>query len=331
MNAMILAAGYGTRLAPLTDSIPKSLLPVGNRPQIKYTLDLLSRAGVRHVIINLHHLGGKIRDALGDSYRGVMSLQYSEESSILGTGGGVKRVESFFDESPFIVINADTLIDINISVVVQAHVDRGAVATMVLRERRPGDEFGGVWVDDEDRIVGILDRGGTGRGREATFTGVHVMDREIFSYLRGGAYSCLNRDGYGRMLDAGAFVNAVWMKGYWRDTGTIERYFLANMEFLRNAFMSRYPPGIPEDALVHPGSTLILPVVLDRECVLKSGSSVGPGVIMGSGCQVGEGAVVKRVVALPGTAFAPDERISGMVCAGNIRLPAEQSGFRCNE
>ena len=105
---MILAAGLGTRLRPLTDRIPKPLLPVAGRPMIDYTLAWVAAAGIRQVMINLHHMGDRIRQTVGRERFGL-EISYSEEPVILGTGGGLKRVERFFTDSPFLVVNADVL------------------------------------------------------------------------------------------------------------------------------------------------------------------------------------------------------------------------------
>jgi len=114
MKAMVLAAGFGTRLRPLTDHIPKPLLPVGGRPMIEYTLLLLKKYGITEIIINLHHCGDQIIKTLGDGTQLGLSISYSDEQGEpLGTGGGLKKAEAFFEGAPFLVINGDIVIDIN--------------------------------------------------------------------------------------------------------------------------------------------------------------------------------------------------------------------------
>ena len=309
---MILAAGMGTRLRPLTDDIPKALLPVANRPQIEYVLELLRVAGVREVVINLHHFADRIRDALGTNYRGEVSITYSFEEEILGTGGGVKKVEDFFNDDPFLLINADTLMDVDIREAVRYHMEKGAVATMVVREWDLLGGFGRVEMDGEGRIRRILDKGGAGGEKPVIFTGLHLLSRKIFTFIPKFGYSCINSDCYGAMLENGERVYGFEMDGYWKDTGTIMSYFKANMDFLRGAMPSHCRGLLDSEEreagyLAADNAKVIQPVLIGRGCRLKEGSRVGPGVVLGDGCRVGSGARVERVVALPQSSFAPNE------------------------
>src|SRR5262245_7817085 len=117
MRAMILAAGFGTRLQPLTNTTPKALVPVAGRPLIEYGLLLLKSQGIAEVVINLHHLGGKICSTLGDGRIYGLHIAYSPENPILETGGGIKRAQSFFKGETFIVLNCDTILDLDLSTV----------------------------------------------------------------------------------------------------------------------------------------------------------------------------------------------------------------------
>ena len=132
---MVLAAGFGRRLRPLTDHMPKPLLPVGGRPMIEYTLLLLKKYGLTEVIINLHHCGDQIIKTLGDGSRLGLSIAYStEKGEALGTGGGIKKAASFFEQSTFIVVNGDILIDIDLDKLISFHHAKQGLATLVLRE-----------------------------------------------------------------------------------------------------------------------------------------------------------------------------------------------------
>lgn len=318
MRAMILAAGLGTRLRPFTEEIPKPLLPVANRPQILHVLELLRRAGVREVVINLHHLPGQVRRAVGDSYCGEVRVEYSVEPKILGTGGGLKRVERFFGDEPFILANADALVEADLGAAVRRHCDSGAAATMVVREWDPAGSYGRVEVDGEEMVRRILGRG-SGEGlTPVIFTGIHVLSRRIFRYLPAGTPSCIARNGYHAMLAAGERVAAYRAAGYWRDIGTLATYFEANMDFLRGEM----PPhcreaAAPETATAlrgrFPGVEFVAPVLVGPACTIGVGSVIGPGVALGEGCAVGDSCALTEVVALPGTRFAPGETVQRAV------------------
>ena len=225
MKAMILAAGLGTRLRPLTDTVPKPLLRVAGTPLIEWNLLLLRRYGITDVVINLHHLGALIEAHLGDGTRLAMRLSYSHEAVALGTGGGIKRVESFFGGEPFLVLNGDTLLELDLEALVRFHCGREALATMVVRADPDPDQWGAVEVDDDQRVVRI-----TGRGRKDVaqpqkrmFAGVHVIHPRLLASVPPDQESSII-DAYVREIESRATILGFEMHGYWSDVGTPERY-----------------------------------------------------------------------------------------------------------
>lgn len=231
MRAMILAAGLGTRLRPLTDRLPKPLLQVAGRPLIVWNLLLLRRHGVTDVIINLHHLGHLIEQALGDGAAFGMRIAYSKEPVLLGTGGGLKQAEPFFNGEPFFVVNGDTLFDLDLGAVAAAHRQGRAVATMVLRADPDPDRWGAVEVDASRHVVRI-----NGRGRRAggptskrMFAGVHLMHPRLLADVPAGLESSII-EAYVRAIEGGDTVAGYELSGYWSDIGTPERYAQAQRD-----------------------------------------------------------------------------------------------------
>lgn len=224
---MILAAGLGTRLRPLTDTVPKPLLPVAGTPLIVWNLLLLRRHGITDVIINLHHLGHLIEKELGDGSRFGMRLSYSREPVILGTGGGIKQAEPFFQGEPFLVLNGDTLAELDLAALVAFHVRRGATATMVLREDPDVDRWGAVEVDGQERVIAINGKGATKAARSVhrryMFAGIHVMHPCLLRRVPVGRESSII-DAYVDALARGALILGYRMEGYWSDVGTPARY-----------------------------------------------------------------------------------------------------------
>jgi len=216
MKAMILAAGFGTRLQPLTDQVPKPLIDVAGHPMIAYAIAILRAAGITDIIINLHHLGEQIRRTLGDGTAYGVSLSYSDEESILDTGGGIKKAEPFLNGHTFVVINADIVIDLRLSQVVEFHRRQGALATMVLRPDAQVEKYGVIEIDATNRIHRFL-----GQPREVTpslspymFSGVHVFEPEVFRYMEDGPFSITRRT-YPEMLSAGEPLYGYVFDGYW--------------------------------------------------------------------------------------------------------------------
>lgn len=234
MKAMILAAGLGTRLRPLTNTIPKPLLSVGSTPLIVWNLLLLRAAGIRDVIINLHYLGSMIEGMLGDGTDWDMQISYSQEPVLLGTGGALKAVEEFFEGQPFLVMNGDTLIDLDISALRNFHDANGGVATLVLRDDPKAVQWGAVEVDTQGRILRINDCGLDKMNPPTVehirmFAGVHILHPSIFEDVpTGRPFSII--DSYTRALADGSSLLEYVHTGYWSDIGTVERYTQAQAD-----------------------------------------------------------------------------------------------------
>src|SRR5207247_3525289 len=153
---MVLAAGRGTRLRPLTDTTPKPLLPVAGRPFLEHILEFLRAGGIREVVLNLHHLGRRIEEHLGDGARFGLRLRYSWENPILDTGGGIKRAEPLLAGEPFVVVNGDSLLELHLEDVVAFHQARGALATMVVRPDPEAACYGLIELETDDRVRRVV-------------------------------------------------------------------------------------------------------------------------------------------------------------------------------
>ncbi len=231
MRAMILAAGLGTRLRPLTDALPKPLLPIAGRPLIVWNLLLLRRYGITDVIINLHHLGHLIEQALGDGSPFGMRIVYSKEPVLLGTGGGLKQAESFFGGEPCVVLNGDTLFDMNLDDLAAVHRQRCAVATMAVRADPEPERWGAVEVDATHHVVRINGRGKNPEGRteKRMFAGVHLMHPRLLVDVPAGRDSSII-EAYVLAIQAGETIAGCELPGYWSDIGTPERYAQAQRD-----------------------------------------------------------------------------------------------------
>jgi len=230
MKAMILAAGVGERLRPITHQLPKALVPVAGRPMIEYPLLLLRHHGIREIIINLHHLGEQIEAYLGDGKQLGLKISYSREQDLLDTGGGLLKAKPFLQEGAFIVINTDVLIDLPLAPLIAFHEQRRAAATLVLRTDEMADRYGSVEIDPEGRICRFLE---TRRpnvfpfsGPKLMFTGVQVLDPRVFNYMPtdGGERKFgTTKQTYPKMLLAGEGLYGFRFDGFWQDLGTVER------------------------------------------------------------------------------------------------------------
>ena len=248
MKAMILAAGFGTRLWPLTVGRTKPALPFLNRPLIAYTIEYLKRHGVEDLIINLHHEPESVRAQIGDGSDYGVRIDYSvEEPEILGTSGALDRVRARLDKETFLVINGKIITDIDLGAAVAAHRDRQALATLVLLPNHKRERFSEVKVTEEGRVsefAGFPESNNQqsaspqfGRNPQSPlmFTGIHVLDPGIFDYIPRGVFSDSVRDVYPKAMADGKTVAGHVADGAssWRELSTIERYLTMSLEFLR--------------------------------------------------------------------------------------------------
>jgi NDP-sugar pyrophosphorylase family protein len=225
MKAMILAAGLGTRLRPVTNTIPKPLLPIAGTPLIVWNLLLLKRHGFHDVIINLHHLGPMIEQAVGNGSKYGLRILYSHEPVILGTGGGIKQAEPHFSGEPVVVLNGDTLFELDLEALQAFHQRHHAAATLVLRSDPDAARWGVVEVGADDRIVRITGRGKTETGstKPRMFAGVHILHPRLLRDVPKGKESSII-DAYVAAIQRDDVVVGYDLTGYWSDVGTPERY-----------------------------------------------------------------------------------------------------------
>lgn len=223
MKALILAAGYGTRLLPHTKALPKALFPVAGVPVLGKMITALRQAGCTGIAVNAHHLAEQIQSYLEGSDFGV-PIRLSHETEILGTGGAIRRLKNFWDGDPFLVVNADIVTDIDLAEIYHRHLETGARVTLVMHDRPP---FNQVRVDDADRVVGferLSQAAHHAPHRRLAFTGIHVIDPDILEWIPGDGF-CDIITVYGKMLDSGTPIHAhVVDNHYWQDMGSPEGY-----------------------------------------------------------------------------------------------------------
>jgi mannose-1-phosphate guanylyltransferase len=335
MKAMILAAGLGTRMRPLTDHCPKPLLPLLLQPILDHILAQLPRHGIRDVIINLHHHADQLARWLGDGSRWGVHLSLSFEPEILGTAGALKRVEPLLRDAPFLVLNADVLIDMDLQALWHWHCQRQALVTMVLRPDPAARSYGAVIVDADDRVCLINGRPSThvpATGQEMMFACVQVVDARVLEHIPPDCFSMTTTDVYPALIERYAGVYGYRYTGYWMDIGAPERYLQAHWDLLDGAlgdsWLQRLPVGsrivlrpdtVPPTA---PGVTLVPPVVLGPDVTLAPDVCLGPYAVLGAGCRLASGAVVRDSVLWEGVQIGAGAQVRGCALARGVQVPA---------
>ncbi len=241
MKALILAAGFGARLAPHTQSLPKALFPVAGIPVLGRMIANLKQAGCSGIAVNAHHLAHQIQTYLAENDFGL-PVTLSHEPEILGTGGAIRHLTHYWDGDPFMVVNADIITDINLAEVYHHHRKRGAQVTLVMHDRAP---FNQVWLDHQHRIIGFerfSDPANHDRHRKMAFTGIHVIDASTVQRIPVAGFSDIISV-YRQMLDEGLPIHAhVIRDHYWQDMGSPDRYRDAVVDAMApDVFQSVFP------------------------------------------------------------------------------------------
>jgi NDP-sugar pyrophosphorylase family protein len=227
MKSMIMAAGFGTRLKPITDKIPKALVPVLNKPILERNIEYLAGYGIKDIIINAHYHMEQIESYIKECKIPGVNLSISmEPGEILGTGGGLSNCRAFLKDDTFMLINSDILTNIDLHKAVESHNESGAIVTMVLHDY---PRFNQVEVKD-NRVTAIYKD--TAPGRFA-FTGIHVLSPEVFDWLPLNGYADIISECYTPLIKSGKSINAFIATGhFWYDIGTIDSYIKASLDFL---------------------------------------------------------------------------------------------------
>lgn len=299
MKAMILAGGLSTRLYPLTKLVPKPLVPVVGVPNAAHLLRYLQSYGFDEIAINVHYLADAITATLGDGSQFGVQLRYSYEPELLGSAGGVKNIESFFDDETFLVIGCDELTDMRLDQLLDFHRDRDAIATIGLVECDDVDQYGVVVLDERSKIVGFQEKParGTERSRLAN-TGVYAFSPAIFEHIPAGEFYDFGNQVFPSLQAAGERFYGFDARGaYWADIGTPREYRRASYDVVKGVV--RIPQTSPNG--IDPSARLGDGVRIEGPVRLGAGVRVGEGVSIEGPCILDDRVVVEAGARLART------------------------------
>jgi NDP-sugar pyrophosphorylase family protein len=315
--AFVLAAGLGTRLRPLTDLLPKPLVPVFHKPLLTYALDSLITAGVGSLVLNTHHLPGAFAGVFGNEpgYRG-RPLRIFHEPLLLDTGGGIRNARGALSESTFLLYNGDILADLPIDALLTRHRESGALATMLLRPAGTGGKANVLVDSGSGRILDI--RGGLGVGHEegelAVYCGIAAFEPAIFRWIPSEGPSSIIDCLLEAMRHGEKVEGMLCESGLWMDLGTPAAYLQAH-HFLAD-------PANRPSYITDP----LWPRAVDPGARIGTGVSLEGMVSVGRGAMVGEGAVIRDSILWPGAVIAPGSRLEGCIVSGIAPVSGDLKG-----
>jgi mannose-1-phosphate guanylyltransferase len=309
-----MAAGMGTRLSPITDHLPKPLVPVANRPALEHLLSRLPSAGVTEVAINLHHYGDAVRAAFGDGRHLGLDITWSHEPELLGTAGGAGPVADFLRApgEPFLVLSGDGLHAIDLEALVRRHREAEAVGTLTVLEIDDPSRFGVCVLDDAGLITAFQEKPALedALSRFAS-CGVYCFEPSVLDRLPVGRFYDWARDVLPAMLADGERLAAYRTDAYWSDIGTVADLLLANLDCVSGAL------GLAGGAGIAPSAEIDSTADIQGPVAIGPGASVGPRaritgpVAIGAGARIGAGAALRDAVVLPRSTVAPGSIVLG--------------------
>jgi len=319
MRGMVMAAGLGTRLRPLTYEVPKPMVPVVNRPIMEHILALLPRHGLRDVIANLHWFPETIRNHFGDGSAFGVDLTYSYEDELMGTAGGVRNVASFFGDEPFLVMAADALTDIDLTALRAAHDSNGGIATLAVKRVPNVSEFGVVITDAEGRVQGFQEKPDPAEAlSDLASCMIYVLEPQIFDYFPDEHAVDFAREVFPALLENDIPFHVHEIDDYWNDVGSLPEYIQGNMDALEGAVAvegggTLLDPAGGEEAVEAGEPGIHGPVLVGEGCELDPGARLDGPLVIGDGSSVGAGALIRHSVLLPGSQVTPGAIVAGGV------------------
>ncbi|MBU0573921.1 MAG: NDP-sugar synthase [Candidatus Margulisbacteria bacterium] len=288
IKALIMAAGYGTRLEPLTLAVPKPMVPIVNKPTMLHNLELLKKHGIRDIIANIHYHPEQIQNYFGDGEKFGVSLHYSYEEKLLGTAGGVRRMARLVDniDSTFIVLSSDALTDINLPRMIAFHKKNKALATIALYPVKDTSQFGVVLMDKKKKIIGFQEKPKKGEAKSNLVNaGIYILEPEVLDLIPQDKFFDFGHQVFPELVASQSAFYGFEMKGFWSDVGSLEQYIYANYEALRGRVNVQVP-----------GKKLKARVRIGRNCQVHSGVRIEGDVIIGDRCVVRSGAILKNAI-----------------------------------
>ena len=313
---MVLAAGLGTRLKPLTYELPKPMVPVLDRPVMAHIVRLLEAQGFDDLIANLHWFPDVIRGYFGDR------LTYRHEPELLGTAGGVRGVRDFFGNEPVVVISGDALTDLDVGALVARHREAGGIATLTVKQVPDTREYGVVIHDEDGRVQGFQEKPDPAEAlSDFGNCGIYCFSPEIFDFFPDADPVDWAQDVFPVLLDNDVPFHVHVTDSYWNDVGSLAELRQGTWDALDGRLRLEVLGREAREGLrVGEGTELPRdleleepPAWIGQDCELGDRVRLVGPLVIGDGCRIGAGASLREVILLPGTVVAPGEVMIGAV------------------
>jgi mannose-1-phosphate guanylyltransferase len=327
VQALILAGGEGTRLRPLTSTVPKLVVPLVDRPFISYMLEWLRRHGVDQAIMSCGFMADGVRAVLGDGASLGLELLYVEEPEPLGTGGALKFAEELLEER-FLMLNGDVLTDIDLTDQLRQHERTGARATLALVPVDDPSAYGLVRRHADASVKEFVEKPRPEQiDTNLINAGAYILEREVLDEMApAGSQISIERDVFPRLVGRGLYGYEA--SGYWLDIGTPERYLQGTFDILERTVQTEVGDALgPSGIAVSDGEiagTVLASALIGPGCAVAEGATVGARAVLGRGVSIGAGAVVQSAVVLDGASIGAGTTVDSAIIGPMVKI-----GDRC--
>ena len=323
MQALILAGGEGTRLRPLTSTVPKPVVPLVDRPFIVFMLDWLRGHGVEDILISCGHMAAGVRNVLGDGSAFGVRLRYVEEPRPLGTGGALKYAESLLDER-FYMLNGDVLTDLDLTAQLAQHERTGAVGTLALTPVDDPSNYGLVRTQGKGEVSEFVEKPSPDAIDTRNISaGAYVLERSVLDLLEPEQPASIERDVFPQLVGNGLY--GCVSEGYWLDIGTPERYLQATWDILEGSVGTAFEQRtggtyqVVEQDVENLGR-IIPSALVEGGCSIGEGARVGGRAVLEHGVRIGANTTVENAVVLRGAEIGENCTLSGCIVSGGVRI-----------
>lgn len=328
MHVILLAGGRGTRLHPLTQDLPKPMVPVVNRPWLHHLLEIVGRLPIVDIRCAVHYRWEAIRNIKWSSIRGNVPVELVVEREALGTGGAIRNAANGVTMT-FMVLNADIVPGMDLCELLERHRKIGADCTIALTQVEDPSAYGVVELSPDGRILRFVEKPAPGTAPSNLINaGVYVMEPYILDSIPQGRPTSVEREIFPQLIEQGARIYSYISPAYWNDIGTPKGYLSTHWDILQDRMPIRFPDGLSrhngkEDIRVgrrvriDSGARLIGPVLLGDGCVIRSGAVVGPNAVLGPDVKIGNRSIVQNSVIWAGAQIGDNSMVEECIIGYN--------------
>jgi len=327
MNALLLAGGLGTRLRPLTETIPKPMAPIANRPWLEHLIVQLKQQGIQDIVIAVKQYREKISSHFGNGRKWGVNIRYTVEHTLLGTAGAIKNAEPYLDDR-FVVFNADIVHDANLAPLIRFHEGHGGCVTIGLTEVEDPSHYGVVEQDEQGRILRFVEKPKKEEAPSRLINaGIYVMEKKALTYIPAGREVSIERETFPLLIREKAGVYGMPVSGFWMDMGTRDRYRAIHWEILNRKTNIPIPGREASDGVwlgpncrIGKGVTLVPPVLIGDRVTIGDRSHIGPYSVIGSDCRIGSNVRCSETILWDGCVVHDDVQLHQCVLGYGLEI-----------